>query len=233
MLVGLVLFLAPLPAVFTAVPVTVFDRRWTVSLVTWPNSYSGSFILPAEKPCTMSVEWACLCSSLGSTQQRLRRGCALLPKVGIPPHTFSQWDQSRWGSCSISVLQNPCWHIPRNALPGALSITYGLLGKAIPSPHAPVPLLDTLPALRKGQHILSPFSFHDTIQAYNRRCCTFSPSFSFSARTTSFIWKISHLRLSFYTEVGVFLPVLWMIPVNAVFTGTLSVKICIWGWNAL
>lgn len=56
MLVGLVLFLAPLPAVFTAVPVTVFDRRGTVSLVAWPNSYSGSFILTAEKTCIMSKE---------------------------------------------------------------------------------------------------------------------------------------------------------------------------------
>lgn len=55
MLVGSVLFLAPLPAVFTAAPVTVFDRG-TVSLVTWPNSYSGSFILPAEKNCTISKE---------------------------------------------------------------------------------------------------------------------------------------------------------------------------------
>lgn len=54
--VGLVLFLAPLPAVLTAVPVAVFDRRGTASLVTWPNPYPGRFILPAEKTCIMSKE---------------------------------------------------------------------------------------------------------------------------------------------------------------------------------
>lgn len=206
MLVGLVLFLAPLPAVFTAVPVTVFDRRWTVSLVTWPNSYSGSFILPAEKPCTMSVEWTCLCSSLGSTQQRLRRGCAFLPQVCAAKGGDSTTHIQTVRPIQVGVLQHLCTPEPlltHSKEHPAWCPQHNLWTpwETIPSPHAPVPLLDTLPALRKGQHILSPFSFHDTIQAYNRRCCTFSPSFPFSARATSFIWKISHLRLFFCTCV--------------------------------
>jgi len=56
MFVGLVLFLAPLPAVCIVVPVAIFDRRGTLSLVTWPNFYSGNFILPAETTCLMSIE---------------------------------------------------------------------------------------------------------------------------------------------------------------------------------
>lgn len=108
MLVGLVLFLAPLPAVFTAVPVTVFDRRWTVSLATWPNSYSGSFILPAEKPCTTSVEWTCLCSSLGSTQQRLRRGWAFLPQVCAAKGGDSATHIQPVRPLQVGVLQHLC-----------------------------------------------------------------------------------------------------------------------------
>lgn len=173
MLVGPVLFLAPLPAVLIAVPVAIFWQRGNII-----SSYLAKFLFwQFHPPCWNNLHniyrIKCFCSFFSSTQQYYTWWKAdtpffhrwVLHRVVISFDLFCQWDPPRWGHGCVS--QHFCspeallthdviadrFHEASRLLPSAY-LNYELLGKAIRSPHALSPPLQALPALGKGQHIL-------------------------------------------------------------------------------